>query len=68
MIDKAAERELVRQIDILTKEYHEAVRPFIEQLAMLRAMEPLAPIQVEMTEDQRRRFFDKLPKGLADDK
>ena len=59
--DQLRERELIRQIEMLKREFYEASRPFIEELALIRARQPLPPFIIPLTEAQRLEIQKRIP-------
>ena len=54
--DQLRETEIIRELKILQREHLEACRPYIEELALIRACRPLTliltPEQVEHAKDR----------------
>jgi hypothetical protein len=59
--DQLRERELIRQIEMLKREFYEASRPFIEELALIRARQPLPPLILQLTEEQIAEVKKRIP-------
>ena len=57
--DQLREIELIRQIEMLKREYAEACRPFIEELTLIRSQRPLPPLI--LTNEQVKEMKLRIP-------
>lgn len=66
--DQLRETELIRHIEMLKKEYHEAIRPYVEELVAIRSRQPLPPLIVPLNQSELAKVADALKaRGFIDD-